>query len=49
VSWPILHWSCPDLSKAEGSEEQRRQVHRQVRDGIQKRIQRELLSEAVGG
>lgn len=37
------HWSFPDPSKATGSEEERRQVYRQVRDAIDDRIRRELL------
>src|ERR1051326_2355698 len=38
-----LHWSFPDPSKAEGSEEQQLEVYRQVRDAIRERIQRELV------
>jgi arsenate reductase len=38
-----LHWSFPDPSKAEGSEQQQLQVYRQVRDAIRDRIQHELL------
>jgi arsenate reductase len=41
-----LHWSFPDPSKAEGNEEQRLAVYRQVRDAIRERIERELLPEA---
>jgi arsenate reductase len=37
-----LHWSFPNPSKAPGSEIHL-QVHRQVRDGIRERIERELL------
>jgi arsenate reductase len=43
-----LHWSFPDPSKAEGSEEQQLGVYRQVRDAIRERIERELLAERVG-
>jgi arsenate reductase (thioredoxin) len=39
-----LHWSFPDPSNATGSEEQRLQVYRQVRDAIQERIERELIA-----
>ena len=42
-----LHWSFPDPSKAGGSEEQRLEVYRQVRDAIRARIERELLGSAV--
>jgi arsenate reductase (thioredoxin) len=38
-----LHWSFPDPSKAEGSEEQQLAVYRQVRDAIYERIEHELL------
>lgn len=39
-----LHWSFPDPSKAEGSEEQQLAVYRNVRDAIRERIERELLA-----
>jgi arsenate reductase (thioredoxin) len=39
-----LHWSFPDPSKAEGSEEQQLEVYRRVRDAIRARIERELLT-----
>ena len=42
-----LHWSFPDPSTAEGSEEQQLEVYRQVRDAIRGRIARELLASAV--
>lgn len=42
-----LHWSFPDPSKAEGSEEQQLEVYRQVRDGIRARVQRELVAKVV--
>ena len=42
-----LHWSFPDPSKAEGTEEQQLEVYRQVRDAIRERIERELLAERV--
>ena len=37
------HWSFPDPSKAQGSEEEQLAVFRAVRDAIQKRIEEELL------
>jgi len=37
-----LHWSFPDPSKAEGSEEERLEVFREVRDRIGERIERDL-------
>jgi arsenate reductase len=40
-----LHWSFPDPSKAEGSEEQQLDVYRRVRDAIRERIEHELLSK----
>ena len=39
-----LHWSFEDPSLAAGSEEERLAVFRKVRDGLQKRIEGELLS-----
>lgn len=42
-----LHWSFPDPSTAEGSEEQQLEVYRQVRDGIRARVQRELVANVV--
>jgi arsenate reductase (thioredoxin) len=39
-----LHWSFPDPSRATGSEEEQLAVYRQVRDDIQARIERELVS-----
>jgi len=39
-----LHWSLQDPSRAEGSEEQRLEVFRKVRDEIQTRISEELLA-----
>jgi arsenate reductase len=38
-----LHWSFRDPSRAEGSEEERLEVFRTVRDEIQARIREELL------
>ena len=38
-----LHWSFPDPSKAEGTDEERLQVFRRVRDDIESRIRRELI------
>src|SRR5579864_489569 len=42
-----LHWSFPDPSKAEGSEEEKMAVYREVRDAIRGRIERELLANAA--
>jgi arsenate reductase (thioredoxin) len=39
-----LHWSFEDPSKVEGSEEQRLEVFRRVRDGIKDRVQAELVN-----
>jgi arsenate reductase len=39
-----LHWSFPDPSKAEGSEDEQLEVYRQVRDAIRERIERELVA-----
>jgi arsenate reductase len=39
-----LHWSFEDPSQTTGSEEERLEVFRSVRDGIQERIERELLA-----
>jgi arsenate reductase (thioredoxin) len=38
-----LHWSFPDPSRAQGSEEEQLAVYRQVRDTIAARIKAELL------
>ena len=38
-----LHWSFPDPSKAQGTEEEQLEIYRQVRDAIRERIQGELL------
>src|SRR5688572_18780176 len=38
-----LHWSFRDPSRAEGSEEERLEVFRKVRDEIQGRIREELI------
>jgi len=38
-----LHWSLPDPSTAEGTEEQRLTVFRSVRDGLRDRMQAELV------
>ena len=40
-----LHWSFRDPSRAEGSEEERLEVFRKVREEIQGRISEELLPE----
>jgi arsenate reductase (thioredoxin) len=39
-----LHWSFEDPSKAEGSEEERLEVFRSVRDRIEDRVQAELVN-----
>ena len=39
-----LHWSFEDPSKATGSEEERLEVFRRVRDGIRDRVQAELVN-----
>jgi arsenate reductase (thioredoxin) len=38
-----LHWALPDPSKAEGTEEQKLAVYREVRDDIRGRIDDELV------
>jgi arsenate reductase len=40
-----LHWSFEDPSKAEGSEEERLGVFREVRDGIRRRIEEDLNAQ----
>jgi len=40
-----LHWSFKDPSKAEGSEEERLAVFREVRDGIRRRIEEDLNAQ----
>lgn len=42
-----LHWSFPDPSTAQGTNEQQLGVYRQVRDAIRERIEHELLTEAA--
>jgi arsenate reductase len=42
-----LHWSFPDPSKAQGTDEQQLGVYRQVRDAIRERIEHELLTKAT--
>ena len=42
-----LHWSFPDPSRAEGTEEQQLEVYREVRDAIRERIEHELLRNAA--
>ena len=39
-----LHWSIEDPSKVEGSEDERLEVFRRVRDGIKDRVQAELVN-----
>ena len=41
-----LHWSFREPSRAEGSQEERLQVFRTVRDEIQGRIREELIEES---
>jgi len=43
-----LHWSFRDPSRAEGSEEERLEVFRKVRDEIQGRIREELIEGSRG-
>ena len=43
-----LHWSFPDPSKAQGTEEERLEVFRRVRDDIEDRIRRELIGTDNG-
>jgi arsenate reductase len=40
-----LHWSFEDPSRAEGSEEERLEVFRSVRDQIRQRIEEDLVSK----
>ena len=40
-----LHWSFDDPSRAEGSEQERLEVFRSVRDRIRERIEQELVNE----
>ncbi len=40
-----LHWSFDDPSRAEGSEKERLEVFRSVRDRIRERIEQELVNE----
>jgi len=42
------HWSLPDPSAAEGTEEERLAVFRSVRDGIRDRVQAELVDGRGG-
>jgi arsenate reductase (thioredoxin) len=42
-----LHWSFEDPSKAEGSEVERLEVFRSVRDQIRERIEADLLARGV--
>jgi arsenate reductase len=43
-----LHWSLPDPSAAEGTEEERLAVFRSVRDALQDRVQAELVDGRGG-
>jgi arsenate reductase (thioredoxin) len=38
-----LHWSLPDPSQAQGTEDEQLAVYRQVRDDLRQRIEQELL------
>jgi arsenate reductase len=40
-----LHWSFEDPSRADGSEQERLEVFRSVRDRIRERIEKELVNE----
>jgi arsenate reductase len=42
-----LHWSFPDPSKAEGTDEERLRVFRRVRDDIGDRIRQDLIGLAT--
>ena len=42
-----LHWSFPDPSRAQGTEQEQLAVYREVRDAIRERIERELLGPAA--
>jgi arsenate reductase len=44
-----LHWSFEDPSAARGSEDERLEVFRRVRDQIRDRIEREFVTGATGG
>ena len=37
------HWSFPDPSKAQGTEEEQLQVYREVRNAIQRKLEQELF------
>jgi arsenate reductase len=43
-----LHWSLPDPSAAQGSEEERLAVFRPVRDALRDRVQAELVDGRGG-
>jgi arsenate reductase len=43
-----LHWSLPDPSAAEGSEEERLAMFRSVRDQLRDRVQAELVDDRGG-
>jgi arsenate reductase (thioredoxin) len=40
-----LHWSLPDPSQAQGTEEEQLTVYRQVRDDLRRHIEAELLAQ----
>lgn len=42
-----IHWSLPDPSKAEGTEEEKLAVYRKVREEIRTRIEEELIGQKV--
>jgi arsenate reductase len=45
VQRTAFNWSFEDPAQANGTEEERLEVFRKVRDEIRERIERELLSE----
>lgn len=44
-----LHWSLPDPSQAQGTEDEQLAVYRSVRDDLRERIEQELLATRKGG
>ncbi len=44
-----LHWSLPDPSQAQGSEDEQLAVYRQVRDDLRMRIEQDLLALREAG
>ena len=43
-----LHWSFPDPSKARGAEDDQLQAYQEVRDAMQRRVEKELLRGDFG-